>query len=203
MTTATPVDQLPLVTSLPVEHLFDMHVNLQPAQPIATPVGARITFITTGGAIDGPRLRGELLAWRWRLAARRQRRHRPGRRARHDPYPRRCADPLRSTRRHQDSRGRSRAAGRGGGAAVRGDLRADHAEVRDRRRALRVAVRGGRASATTSCRPTTSTTASIGCCDMDPAMVSRGDEGGETHAGGADRGDHRRARRRRARTVRP
>jgi hypothetical protein len=61
MTTATPVDQLPLVTALPVEHLFDMHVDLQPAQPIPTPVGTRMTFITTGGVIEGPRLRGELL----------------------------------------------------------------------------------------------------------------------------------------------
>ena len=61
MATATPVDQLPLVTALPVEHLFDMHVNLQPAQPIATPVGSRMTFITTGGVIEGPKLRGELL----------------------------------------------------------------------------------------------------------------------------------------------
>ena len=61
MTTATPVDQLPLVTALPVEHLFDMHVNLQPGQPIPTPVGMRVTFITTGGFIEGPRLRGELL----------------------------------------------------------------------------------------------------------------------------------------------
>jgi hypothetical protein len=61
MTTATPVDQLPLVSALPVEHLFDMHVNLQPAQPIPTPVGTRMTFITTGGVVDGPNLRGELL----------------------------------------------------------------------------------------------------------------------------------------------
>jgi hypothetical protein len=61
MTTVTPVDQLPLVTALPVEHLFDMHVNLQPAQPIPTPVGSRMTFITTGGVIEGPRLRGEVL----------------------------------------------------------------------------------------------------------------------------------------------
>jgi hypothetical protein len=61
MTTATAVDQLPLVTALPVEHLFDMHVNLQPTQAIATPVGSRMTFITTGGVIDGPKLRGELL----------------------------------------------------------------------------------------------------------------------------------------------
>jgi Protein of unknown function (DUF3237) len=61
MTTATPVDQLPLVTALPVEHLFDMHVNLQPAQRITTAVGHRLTFITTGGVIEGPKVRGELL----------------------------------------------------------------------------------------------------------------------------------------------
>jgi hypothetical protein len=61
MTTAAPVDQLPLVTALPVEHLFDMHVNLQPAQPIPTPVGSRMTFITTGGVVEGPKLRGEVL----------------------------------------------------------------------------------------------------------------------------------------------
>ena len=54
-------DQLPLVTALPVEHLFDMHVDLEPVQPIATPVGTRMTFIASGGVIDGPRLRGELL----------------------------------------------------------------------------------------------------------------------------------------------
>lgn len=61
MTTATPVDQLPLIDALPVAHLFDMQVNLQPAQPITTPVGARMTFITTGGTIEGPKLRGEIL----------------------------------------------------------------------------------------------------------------------------------------------
>ncbi len=61
MTTATPVDQLPLIDALPVEHLFDMHVNLAPAQPITTPVGVRMTFITTGGLIDGPKLHGEIL----------------------------------------------------------------------------------------------------------------------------------------------
>jgi len=61
VTAATPVDQLPLVDALPVEHLFDMHVNLQPAQPITTPVGVRMTFITTGGIIDGPKLQGEIL----------------------------------------------------------------------------------------------------------------------------------------------
>jgi hypothetical protein len=61
VTTATPVEQLPLVAALPVEHLFDMHVDLQPAQPIPTPVGARMTFITSGGVVEGPKLRGELL----------------------------------------------------------------------------------------------------------------------------------------------
>jgi hypothetical protein len=61
MTTATPVEQLPLVAALPVEHLFDMHVDLQPAQPIPTPVGTRMTFITSGGVVEGPKLRGELL----------------------------------------------------------------------------------------------------------------------------------------------
>lgn len=38
-----------------------MHVDLQPAQPISSPGGARITFITTGGVIEGPKLQGELL----------------------------------------------------------------------------------------------------------------------------------------------
>jgi hypothetical protein len=61
MTTATPDDQLPLVDALPVAHLFDMHVDLQPAQAIPTPVGTRMTFITAGGVIEGPKLRGELL----------------------------------------------------------------------------------------------------------------------------------------------
>jgi Protein of unknown function (DUF3237) len=63
MTTATVnhADQLPLVAALPVEHLFDMHVDLEPAQPISTPVGARMTFIARGGIIDGPKLRGEIL----------------------------------------------------------------------------------------------------------------------------------------------
>jgi hypothetical protein len=61
MTTATPVDQLPLVTALPAEYLFDMHVDLLPAQPITTALGTRMTFITAGGVVDGPKLRGELL----------------------------------------------------------------------------------------------------------------------------------------------
>jgi hypothetical protein len=61
VTAATAVDQLPLVSELPAEHLFDMHVDLEPAQAIATPVGARMTFIAKGGVIDGPKLQGEIL----------------------------------------------------------------------------------------------------------------------------------------------
>jgi Protein of unknown function (DUF3237) len=63
MTTATVnhADQLPLVGALPVEHLFDMHVDLEPAQPISTPIGTRMTFIAKGGVIDGPKLQGEIL----------------------------------------------------------------------------------------------------------------------------------------------
>jgi Protein of unknown function (DUF3237) len=80
MTTATAADQLPLVTALPAEHLFDMHVDLPPAQAIPTPVGARITFITTGGVIEGPKLRGELLSGGgdWLLAQPRRLPHLPG-----------------------------------------------------------------------------------------------------------------------------
>ena len=64
MTTTTPTshaDQLPLVSALPVEHLFDMHVDLEPPQLIATSVGARMTFIANGGVIEGPKLQGEIL----------------------------------------------------------------------------------------------------------------------------------------------
>jgi hypothetical protein len=54
-------EQLPLLGELPVEHLFDMHVDLEPPQPIATHLGTRMTFIARGGVIDGPRLRAEIL----------------------------------------------------------------------------------------------------------------------------------------------
>src|SRR5215218_1244560 len=57
----SPADQLPLFDRLPAEHLFDMYVDLQPAQLISTAVGTRLTFIARGGVIDGPRLRGEIL----------------------------------------------------------------------------------------------------------------------------------------------
>ncbi|MGZ8801918.1 MAG: DUF3237 domain-containing protein [Mycobacterium sp.] len=58
---APTVGQLPRVTALPVEHLCDIGVDLQPAQVIATHRGSRLTFVTTGGLVSGPGLRGELL----------------------------------------------------------------------------------------------------------------------------------------------
>jgi Protein of unknown function (DUF3237) len=59
--TAATLHERPLLTELPVEHLFDMSVDLEPAQVIQTPVGMRMTYIAKGGPIDGPALRGELL----------------------------------------------------------------------------------------------------------------------------------------------
>lgn len=60
-TVTTHADRLPSFERLPAEHLFDMHVELQPAQLISTTLGNRLTFITTGGVMDGPRLHGEVL----------------------------------------------------------------------------------------------------------------------------------------------
>jgi hypothetical protein len=47
--------------ALPVEHLFDMRVELEPAQLIATPAGLRATFVVRSGTLAGPRLRGEVV----------------------------------------------------------------------------------------------------------------------------------------------
>ena len=55
------VDDLPLLSELPVEHLCDLGVDLEPAQLIGTPVGTRMTFVAKGGVLQGPRLRGEVL----------------------------------------------------------------------------------------------------------------------------------------------
>ncbi|PRC45202.1 DUF3237 domain-containing protein [Mycobacterium sp. ITM-2017-0098] len=59
--TASVVDQLPMVDAIPVDHLFDMHVDLQPAHVITTPIGVTMVFITAGGTIDGPELTGDVL----------------------------------------------------------------------------------------------------------------------------------------------
>ncbi len=58
---ATPLFDRPMVSALPVEHLFDLSINLELGQVIATPVGTRLTFVVKGGRFEGPRLRGEML----------------------------------------------------------------------------------------------------------------------------------------------
>jgi len=49
------------LTDLPVEHLGDLSVDLEPAQVIASPVGTTMVFIARGGRFEGPRLHGEVL----------------------------------------------------------------------------------------------------------------------------------------------
>ncbi len=46
-----------------LEHLYDMHVDLEAPQMIgATPNGMRQVWIVKGGSFEGPRIRGEMLA---------------------------------------------------------------------------------------------------------------------------------------------
>jgi hypothetical protein len=59
--TETTLHEGPKLSELPVEHLFDMAVDLEPAQLIPTKLGARMTFIAKGGTIEGPKVRGEIL----------------------------------------------------------------------------------------------------------------------------------------------
>lgn len=51
----------PPTRTVPVEHLCDLSVELEPVQMIATPAGARLTFVIARGEVTGPALRGELL----------------------------------------------------------------------------------------------------------------------------------------------
>jgi hypothetical protein len=45
-----------------LEHLYDMHVDLEAPQVVgATPQGMRQVFIVKGGTIEGPRVKGKLL----------------------------------------------------------------------------------------------------------------------------------------------
>lgn len=45
-----------------LEHLYDMHVDLDAPQVIgAAPAGTRSIFIVTGGTFEGPRMKGEVL----------------------------------------------------------------------------------------------------------------------------------------------
>jgi hypothetical protein len=51
----------PLINALPVEHLCDLSIDLEPGQVIATALGTRLTFVVKGGRFDGPRFRGDML----------------------------------------------------------------------------------------------------------------------------------------------
>ena len=58
---AAPLFDRALVNALPVEHLFDLSIDLELGQVIPTPLGTRLTFVVKGGRFEGPRLRGEML----------------------------------------------------------------------------------------------------------------------------------------------
>lgn len=58
---ATSIGDLPVLTALPVEHLADMTVELEPIHTVHTLVGDRMVFVAKGGRIEGPRISGELL----------------------------------------------------------------------------------------------------------------------------------------------
>lgn len=56
-----PLFDQPIISALPVEHLFDINIDLELGQVISTPLGTRLTFVVKGGRFKGPRLQGEML----------------------------------------------------------------------------------------------------------------------------------------------
>lgn len=60
-TAAIPLLERPLRSELAAEHVFDMGVDLEPAQLIPTATGAIMDFVARGGRFEGPKLRGEVL----------------------------------------------------------------------------------------------------------------------------------------------
>jgi hypothetical protein len=58
--TATLNDDRPLA-ALPVEHLADLTVELEPATVVPTALGTKMVFIIRGGRLDGPALHGAVL----------------------------------------------------------------------------------------------------------------------------------------------
>jgi hypothetical protein len=57
----TTLPELPVLSELPVEHVFDMGVELEPVQFIPTATGLVMNYVARGGRVEGPRLRGEVL----------------------------------------------------------------------------------------------------------------------------------------------
>ncbi len=63
---STPLEPGPLLDGAPlatldVEHVFDLRVDLEDPLVFPTAGGTRLTYIVRHGALDGPRVRGELL----------------------------------------------------------------------------------------------------------------------------------------------
>jgi Protein of unknown function (DUF3237) len=56
-----PLFDRALIDALPVEHLCDLSIDLELGQVISTPLGTRLTFVVKGGRFEGPRFRGEML----------------------------------------------------------------------------------------------------------------------------------------------
>jgi hypothetical protein len=56
-----PLPEMPVLSELPVEHAFDMAVDLEPAQFIPTATGTIMNFVAKGGRFEGPGLKGEIL----------------------------------------------------------------------------------------------------------------------------------------------
>jgi hypothetical protein len=57
----TTLPELPVLSELPVEHVFDMGVELEPVRFIPTATGLVMNYIAKGGSFEGPKLRGEVL----------------------------------------------------------------------------------------------------------------------------------------------
>jgi hypothetical protein len=57
----TTLPELPVLDELPVEHVLDMGVELEPVQFIPTATGLVMNYVARGGRFEGPRLRGEVL----------------------------------------------------------------------------------------------------------------------------------------------
>ncbi|OLP03692.1 hypothetical protein BVU76_03965 [Mycolicibacterium porcinum] len=60
-TNATTLAQLPIHTQLPAKHLADMGIDTEEPRLVSTPLGTRIVLVATGGRIEGPEIKGEVL----------------------------------------------------------------------------------------------------------------------------------------------
>ena len=56
-----PLHETEIVSSLPVRHLCDWSVELEPVQVVPTPVGTRMIYVLKRGSCSGERLQGEFV----------------------------------------------------------------------------------------------------------------------------------------------